>query len=97
MEKGLNEAFSLACMPWLSYSFPAIDRKISFDYLFGQLPVWPEPRSQFRQFLSDKLNSLHANFFQNFRFQKILSETLSDCQMLWIQIRTDPWPNCSQR
>ena len=30
-----------------------------------------------------------ADFFQNRRFQKILSGTLSECQTVWIQIRTD--------
>ena len=31
-----------------------------------------------------------ADFFQNqFFFKKNLSGTLSDCQMVWIQIRTD--------
>ena len=29
-----------------------------------------------------------ADFFQNLLFQKILSGTLSECQMVWIQIRT---------
>ena len=28
-----------------------------------------------------------ADFFQN--FQKVLSETLPECQTIWIQIRTD--------
>ena len=30
-----------------------------------------------------------ADFFQNQLFQKILSGTLSECQTVWIQIRTD--------
>ena len=30
-----------------------------------------------------------ADFFQNIFFQKILSGTLSECQTVWIQIRTD--------
>ena len=45
-------------------------------------------------------NSLHAgllfmmllsfaDFFQNQLFQKLLSGKLSDCQSVWIQIRTD--------
>ena len=29
------------------------------------------------------------NFFQNWHFPKILSETLSECQMVWLQIRTE--------
>ena len=31
-------------------------------------------------------------FFQNSLFQKILSGTLSECQMVWIQIRMDVLP-----
>ena len=30
-----------------------------------------------------------GDFFQNQLFQKILSGTLSECQTVWIQIRTD--------
>ena len=30
-----------------------------------------------------------ADFFQNKLFQKIISGTLSECQRVWIQIRTD--------
>ena len=30
-----------------------------------------------------------ADFFQNQFFQQILSGTLSECQTVWIQIRTD--------
>ena len=30
-----------------------------------------------------------ADFFQNHLFQKIISGTLPECQMVWIQIRTD--------
>ena len=30
-----------------------------------------------------------ADFFQNYHFQKIISGTLSVCQTVWIQIRTD--------
>ena len=30
-----------------------------------------------------------ADLFRNWLFQKILSGTLSECQMVWIQIRTD--------
>ena len=30
-----------------------------------------------------------ADFFQNYLFQKILSGTLSECQTVWIQVRTD--------
>ena len=32
---------------------------------------------------------LAADFFQNSIFEIILSETLSECQTVWIQIRTD--------
>ena len=32
---------------------------------------------------------MSADFFQNYLFQNILSETLSECQTVWIQIRTD--------
>ena len=38
------------------------------------------------------MNSLHAlsvDFFSKLKFKKILSETLSECQTFWIQIRTD--------
>ena len=43
-----------------------------------------------------------ATLFQNYLFQKILSETLSECQTVWIQTRThnvspDLGPNCLQR
>ena len=30
-----------------------------------------------------------ADFFQNELYQKIISRTLSECQMVWIQTRTD--------
>ena len=30
-----------------------------------------------------------ADFFQNLLFQKIISGTLTECQTVWIQIRTD--------
>ena len=30
-----------------------------------------------------------ADFFQKYSFKKILSGTLSECQTVWIQIRTD--------
>ena len=43
-----------------------------------------------------------ATLFQNYPFQKILSGTLSECQTVWIQTRTDNvgpdlGPNCLQR
>ena len=36
-----------------------------------------------------KVTLLSADFFQNLLFQKIISGTPSECQMVWIQIRTD--------
>ena len=36
-----------------------------------------------------KLKLLSADFFFHLLFQKILSGSLSECQMVWIQIRTD--------
>ena len=38
-----------------------------------------------------------ADFYQNFLFQKILSGTLSNCQIVWIQIRTKLGQNCLLR
>ena len=40
---------------------------------------------------SGPLVLLSADFFQNYLFRKILSGIQSECQMVWIQIRTDIW------
>ena len=65
-------------------------------------------RSLFCLFLSGRFTQVllyilmlsFADFFQNYRFQKILSGTLSECQKVWIHIKTDIdpdlGPNCLQ-